>query len=122
MEMNEKLVSKTMVVNAESHFWTIKEVLPDMMKRNNGKGEGHIISIASVMGLGGGPYLTDYCASKGAAVLLMDALRLECKSMDKNILCTHFCPWVINTGMFDGAKISKLTPMLEVDEVVSRII
>ena len=121
--MNEKLVSKAMVVNAESHFWTVKEVLPDMMARNNGKGEGHIVSIASVLGLVGGPYVTDYAASKGASVLFMDSLRTEMKYLKKNILCTHICPWVINTGMFDGVNTSSLAyPMLDQNDVVNRII
>ena len=30
-ELNETLASKTMVVNAESHFWTAKEFLPSMV-------------------------------------------------------------------------------------------
>ena len=84
-----------------------------MLRKNGGKGEGHIVSVASCMGLGGGPYLTDYCASKGAAIMFMDALRIELKSLNKAVLCTHICPWVINTGMFEGTKVSLLTPFLK---------
>jgi len=33
LDSNEKLISKVMLVNAECHFWFIKEFLPAMVKR-----------------------------------------------------------------------------------------
>ena len=39
------------------------------------KNAGHIVSIASGAGLFGIPYLTDYCASKFAAVGFDESLR-----------------------------------------------
>jgi len=74
-EMNEVMAHKTMVVNAESHFWLVKDVLPDMMERNS----GHIVSIASLAGVAGLPAMSDYCASKAAAYLFNEALRIEMK-------------------------------------------
>ena len=102
-----------MVVNAESHFWTCKEVLPDMLAKNNGKGEGHIVAVASIAGLVGGPVMGDYCASKAAAYVFNESLRVEMKSMKKNIICTNILPFFINTGMFEGVTLSPLCPMLE---------
>lgn len=46
-EINEKFASKVMVVNCESNFWTVREVLPGMLKRNRGQ----IVTIASAAGL-----------------------------------------------------------------------
>ena len=110
-----------MIVNAESHFWTVREVLPDMMARNNGKGEGHIVSVASIAGLAGGPVMGDYCASKAAAYVFLESLRVEMKSLKKNIVCTTILPFFINTGMFEGVTLSPLCPMLEQKTVVKRM-
>lgn len=74
-EMNEGMASKTMIVNAESHFWLCRDVLPAMMTKN----EGHIVSIASVAGLEGLAGMTDYCASKFAAYGFQESLRIELK-------------------------------------------
>jgi len=57
--------------------------------------------------------MTDYCASKFAAVGMMEALRLELKRARKDIVCTTICPYFIKTGMFDGAKAGLLFPFLE---------
>lgn len=35
-EMDEKFVSKSIVINLESHFWLIKEFLEPMTKKNSG--------------------------------------------------------------------------------------
>lgn len=73
--MNENMASKTMIVNAECHFWLCRDVLPEMMNKN----EGHIVSIASIAGLEGLPAMTDYCSSKFAAFGFQESLRLEMK-------------------------------------------
>ena len=71
--MNEKLASKIMVVNCESNFWTVRDLLPGMMKRNR----GHIVTIASAAGLTAGARITDYCASKFGSVGFSEGLRAE---------------------------------------------
>ena len=120
--MNEEMASKTMVVNAESHFWTVKSVLADMMARNNGKGKGHIVSTCSIASLGGACAMSDYCASKAAAYMFMESLRNEMKNAGKDITCTTICPYWINTGMFSGVQCTRILPMLEQDYVVRRIV
>ena len=105
--MDMELASKTMVINAESHFWTVREFIEPMMKQK----EGHIVSIASIAGLAGTASMTDYCASKFAAVGFMDALRVEMKHLGHNIKCTTVCPSYIDTGMFKGVKCSVLFPL-----------
>ena len=105
-------------MNAESHFWIVKEFLPAMIAKNR----GHIVSIASLAGLGGQCQMTDYCASKHAAVGFMDALRMELKNDNKNIKCLTVCPFYINTGMFDGVTTGAFLSILSQDYVVNRII
>jgi all-trans-retinol dehydrogenase (NAD+) len=108
LEMSEQEASKTMVVNAESHFWTTKEFLPSMVERNS----GHIVSVASMAGKTGNLGQTDYCASKFAAVGFMEALSLEIAGMKKKIATTLICPVYINTGMFSGVACPTQMPML----------
>jgi NAD(P)-dependent dehydrogenase (short-subunit alcohol dehydrogenase family) len=45
--MDEKFVSKSIVINLESHFWLIKEFLGAMKNKNS----GHIVSMSSMAGV-----------------------------------------------------------------------
>ena len=80
--------------------------------------QGQIVSVASMAGIAGNAYMADYCASKFAAVGLQESLRIEMKLARKNIVCTTICPYMINTGMFDGAKGSMIFPFLEAEYVI----
>ena len=90
------------------------------MERNKDKGEGQIVTIASLAGLEGLPMSTDYCASKAAAYMFNEALRIEMKAQGKNIVCTNVCPYFINTGMFEGITLSPLAPILSQEYTVKR--
>ena len=116
MDSNENFISKTMVINAESHFWLIKDVIGPMMRKNS----GHIVSIASIAGIAGTAGMTDYCASKFAAYGLNEALRVEMKLLKKNINFTTICPFYFNSGMFEGAKCSLIFPLLDARYVARR--
>lgn len=119
-ELSYEAIERTFKVNAISHFYTIKEFLPSMLQSN----KGHIVTIASVAGLGGVSKMTDYCSSKYAAVGIDDALRNELKSLNSSVKTTCVCPYYINTGMFKGVttKFNFITPMLNEDWVARRII
>ncbi|GIY11332.1 hypothetical protein CEXT_147211 [Caerostris extrusa] len=103
-------------------FQTCKAFLPDMMSENS----GHIVSIASLAGLSGVNYLTDYSSSKFAAVGFEESLRLELHAEGyTGIRSTVVCPFFINTGMFDGATsgiFSMLTPEYVAGEIVSSVL
>jgi len=101
MDCTDEAIVATFDVNSMSHFWTIREFLPEMRKRNH----GHIVGIASIAGLVGLVGAVDYCASKFAVVGLMESLRRELLSSGVNgIQFTTVCPSVITTGMFEGVK------------------
>ena len=102
----------------ECHLWLIRDVLRDMVKRN----EGQIVSIASMAGLASSCQMGDYCAAKHGAVGLMESLRLEMKLANKKIVCTTICPYMIDTGMFDGCKDSWIYPFLKMEYVVWRVV
>ena len=86
---------------------------------------GHVVTIASVMGMIGSAGLTDYCASKYAAVGLTTSLRLELKKLTGGaVRSSLICPYAINTGMFDGIQLSMqwLMPILEPAYVGRRVV
>ncbi|NWW11123.1 RDHE2 dehydrogenase, partial [Oreocharis arfaki] len=121
LDSPDSLVEKTMDVNTMAHFWTYKAFLPAMIASNH----GHLVSIASSAGLCGVNKLSDYCASKFAAVGFAESIDMEMRSLRKTgVKTTIVCPYLINTGMFDGAqtKWPRVLPSLDPEYVAERII
>ncbi|MFN3410963.1 MAG: SDR family oxidoreductase [Exilispira sp.] len=112
-------IEKTMFVNAVSHFWTIKKILPLMLAQN----KGHIVTISSAAGIIGVPKLSDYCASKFAAFGIDESLRMELFKIKSKVRTTVVCPYYINTGMFNGVrtKFPVLLPIYEPEIAVEKI-
>ena len=105
LDMTESEIRRTMNTNGLAHFWTTRSFLPYMLKRGN---ECAVITISSLMGQMAGVKLTDYCASKHAANGFHESLRLELRALaersNRSVVHTMLvCPYVIDTGMFDGA-------------------
>src|SRR5690606_383875 len=121
LELSPEAIERTFSINTLSLFWTTQAFLPGMVATNS----GHIVTIASAGGLIGVPKMTDYSASKFAAIGFDDALRVELKRMGHNgIRTTVVCPYYINTGMFTGVKtrFPWLLPIMEPDDAVNKII
>lgn len=117
MDIPDKMIEKTMEVNSLAHFWTCKAFLPEMISSK----KGHVVNIASLAGMQGMARLSDYCASKFAAVGFHESLTVELKlDGHTGVHTTVICPYFINTGMFDGAK-SSIIPFLEPEYVAERI-
>ena len=107
-------------VNVAALHWMTKAFLPDMKRA----GAGHIVQLASAASFLGVPEQVVYCASKWFVVgVLSEALRVELAQQGHHgIRLTIVCPSFVNTGMFEGVKAPFLTPMLEPDFVVDRVI
>lgn len=121
LDSPDSLVEKTMEVNTMAHFWTYKAFLPAMVAANH----GHLVSIASCAGLCGTSQASDYCASKFAAVGFAESIDIEMRILRKTgVKTTIVCPYVINTGMFDGVKSKwpRVVPDLDPEYVAERII
>jgi len=120
LETPDAKIEKTMQVNVLSMFWTVKAFLPAMLERKS----GHIVTIASAAGLIGVRGLTDYCASKFAAVGFDEALRMELRRIKSPVKTTVICPFFIDTGMFAGVKtrFPLFLPILKPKTAVNRII
>ena len=119
LETSDEAIERTFQVNTLAHFWTVRAFLPGMLSR----GRGHLVTVASVAGLAGTSRLSDYCASKFAAVGFDESLRVELKRQGSPVRTTVVCPYFIDTGMFAGAstRFSWLLPILQPDYVVRRI-
>ncbi|RIK21171.1 MAG: short-chain dehydrogenase [Anaerolineae bacterium] len=121
VELSDEMIERTFSVNTLSLFRTTRAFLPGMMARNS----GHIVTISSAGGLIGVPRMTDYSASKFAAVGFDDSLRVELKRFGYDgIRTTVVCPFYINTGMFKGVKtrVPWLLPIMEPEDAVNKII
>ena len=117
---SDEEIERTFRINTLALFWTTRAFLPAMVGRNT----GHIVTIASAGGLVGAPRLTDYSASKFAAVGFDEALRMEMQHLGYRIRTTVVCPFYIDTGMFAGVKtrFSWLLPILKPDYAANRIV
>lgn len=120
LDIPDEAIERTFRVNALAPFWTVRAFLPAMLEQ----GSGHLVTVASAAGLAGTARLTDYCASKFAAVGFDESLRQELRQLDSRIVTTVVCPFFTDTGMFDGARarFAWLLPVLKPEDVVRRIV
>ncbi|KAG5841921.1 hypothetical protein ANANG_G00172160 [Anguilla anguilla] len=104
LECPDELIERTMMVNCHAHFWTTKAFLPKMLEMNH----GHIVTVASSLGLFSTAGVEDYCASKFGAIGFHESLSHELKAAEKDgIKMTLVCPFLVDTGMFQGCRIRK---------------
>lgn len=120
VDLSEEKIERTFAVNTLALYWVAKAFLPGMIARNS----GHLVTIASASGLIGVAKLSDYSASKWAAIAFDESLRAELAQSAPGVRTTVVCPYYVNTGMFTGVKsrFPWLLPILEEEYVVDRIL
>ncbi|XP_078489522.1 retinol dehydrogenase 10-B isoform X1 [Ciona intestinalis] len=102
LDLTEHEIENTYKVNVLAHIWTIREFLPSMLERNH----GHIVNVASTVGLFASAGMPDYCSSKHAAVGLHNSVFLDLQNAEKyGVKTTLVCPYLIHTGMFNGVHV-----------------
>jgi len=109
---------KQVEINLLGTLWMIKAFVPDMIKRN----EGHLVNIASSAGLLAIPGMGMYSATKHALMGLNEALRNELKNNNSKVRTTVVCPYLINTGMFEGMKTPFWQPALKPEAMADAVI
>jgi short-subunit dehydrogenase len=77
LEEPEENIRRTLEVNMVSHFWTVKELLPDMVKNYH----GHIVSIASMASFAGLNGMADYACTKAGALAFHESLSQEIRHL-----------------------------------------
>lgn len=119
-DLTPEEVERTLSVNAAALFWLTRAFLPSMIRR----GEGHLVTMASAGGLIGAPGLSDYCASKFAAIGFHESLRAELRRTAPGVRTTLVCPFFVDTGMFAGVRtrFPRLLPILRPETVAAATI
>eukprot|EP01013_Petalomonas_cantuscygni_P004640 TRINITY_DN15030_c0_g1_i1.p1 TRINITY_DN15030_c0_g1~~TRINITY_DN15030_c0_g1_i1.p1 ORF type:complete len:324 (+),score=63.26 TRINITY_DN15030_c0_g1_i1:124-1095(+) len=150
----EARVIKVMEVNYYQHVWFVKAFLPIFRSRSGANydrtasipspdaippspadggtvhGYGQFVFVASAASLTGAPKLGTYCASKAAAAIFAESVRLELRAQRLDgISCTTVNPFFIrgpSTTLFHGIRqnwfVRLVMPILEDTYVADRIV
>jgi all-trans-retinol dehydrogenase (NAD+) len=118
LELSDEQIERTLRVNTLALFWMTRAFLPYMIDR----GSGHVVTVASCAGIVGTRKMTDYAASKHAAMGFHEALRMELRERAPHVRTTIVCPYYIDTRLFQGVRKSRLLPVLAPDFVAERIV
>jgi NAD(P)-dependent dehydrogenase (short-subunit alcohol dehydrogenase family) len=89
-----------MAVNVDGVVNGINAFVPLLLEQN----EGHVISTASLAGLGGVPGMGPYCASKFAVVGISESLFHELRQRESNVGVSVLCPGFVKTRIFDALR------------------
>lgn len=116
-EHSHREIRKTIDINVSAPMHIALQFLPDMQDQ----GEGHIVNIASAAGLIPNPNMSVYAGSKWAVVGWSESLRLEQEEAKNGVVVSTILPSYINTGMFDGVTAPALTPIMEPEYIVDKI-
>ncbi|MAL18242.1 MAG: short-chain dehydrogenase [Balneola sp.] len=111
-------IKKTMSVNSLGLMYVARAFLPAMIE----SGYGYIINIASAAGLTPNPGMTVYAASKWAAVGWSESLNLELQKNEQPVKVLTVMPSYINTGMFAGVTAPLLMPLLDPEDISTKIL
>ncbi len=111
-------IEKSLQINTTGSMWVIRAFLNKMIDR----GSGQIVNLASASGYIGNPRMSVYAASKWAVIGWSDSLRLEMEKLQTGVKVTAVIPSYIKTGMFDGVKAPLLVPLLETDQIVTKML
>jgi hypothetical protein len=115
-----KEMNLTMNVNIMGVMHITKIFLDNMIEKG-----GHIIFVSSVGGHIGGPFFTDYCASKHAVTGFSRTLLFDLEYAGiKQVKITTIYPNTINTGLITGATVRfpSLFPLMDPAWVADQII
>ncbi|KAF5026813.1 hypothetical protein F66182_1097 [Fusarium sp. NRRL 66182] len=102
LKASKQDVELTFGVNTLGLIWTIKTFLPDMVAHNH----GHLLIVASQTGYLATVGITDYAASKSAAIAIYEGVHSEIKHVHKSPAVRISCvsPSHVQTSMFTGVK------------------
>jgi len=102
LEASKRDIELTFGVNNLGVLWTAKAFLPNMVKHNH----GHFLIIASQTAYLATAGITDYAATRAAAVAIYEGLQTEVKHVYKApaVRLSCLCPSAVNTKMFTGIK------------------
>ena len=89
-----------MGVNVDGVINGINAFVPLFLEQN----EGHVVSTASLAGLGGVPGMGPYCASKFAVVGIAESLFHELRLSGKRVGASVLCPGFVRTRIHESER------------------
>ncbi|KAK6078095.1 short-chain dehydrogenase [Seiridium cupressi] len=122
LETSEKDLKFTFDVNTFAHFYTVKEFLPAMVKRNHGM----VVTVASFAAWMTVPNMVDYGASKAAAASFHEGLSAELKTrynapkVRTIVVNQGYTKTALFTGYHNDSRF--LAPTLEPESVAEAIV
>lgn len=111
-------LERTIRINTLGPMHVTRAFIEGMVQR----GSGHVINIASAAGLMPVPLQSAYSPSKWGCLSFSESLRIEMEDLKTGVHVTTICPSYIDTGMFKGVTAPLLTPILQPEDAVNRII
>jgi NAD(P)-dependent dehydrogenase (short-subunit alcohol dehydrogenase family) len=97
-DLTEEVLDQQMNVNVKGVMFGMKYQIPAMRQ----SGGGAILNTSSMAGIGGGPKIGAYAASKHAVIGLTRTAAVE--SGRKNIRVNAICPYYTRTPMLEGGE------------------
>jgi NAD(P)-dependent dehydrogenase (short-subunit alcohol dehydrogenase family) len=91
-------------------FYCCRAVVPAMRKRDNGRGRGHIVNIASIAGKEGNPNASAYSAAKAGVIGLTKSLGKELA--ETGIRVNAVAPAAAKTDIFNQMTEAQIAYML----------
>lgn len=101
-EVSEEDWDRTINTNLKGIFVVSRLAIPEMVKR----GGGVIINVAARSGIAGQPGRAAYCASKGGAITLTEAMAMDHAKQKIRVNC--ICPGPTRTPMVDTSTPERL--------------
>jgi short-subunit dehydrogenase len=117
-EYTARDIEKTVQINISGVMHVTRVFLKDMIKQRR----GHVVNISSASALIPLPKGSVYASSKWAVLGWSESLRMELEQEGKDLHVTTVCPSYIDTGMFKGVKAPILFPLLQPDDIATKII
>jgi short-subunit dehydrogenase len=109
----------TVNVNITGLLAVTHAFLPDLLARP----AAHLVNIASASALIALPNAASYAATKWAVLGFTESLIEELRLHNqRHVSVTAICPAFIATGLFEGAKPSRLTKFLSPEEVAAAVV
>lgn len=122
METSEHGLRFTFDVNVFAHFYTVREFLPAMVRRNHGM----VVTVASYAAWMMAPNMVDYGASKAAALAFHEGLAAELKTRYNapKVRTVVVNQGYTKTALFTGYRQDTpfVLPALEPETVADRIV
>jgi NAD(P)-dependent dehydrogenase (short-subunit alcohol dehydrogenase family) len=110
----EELLEQQLNINTKSVLFGMKHQIPLMLE----KGEGIILNVSSMAGLGGAPKIGAYSAAKHAVVGLTKTAAVEYGR--KNIRINAVCPFFSLTPMVTSSELTQHASVEEVSNFLSQ--